>query len=319
MSVAILCSKWPSKLALEPYPSEVNRGSHDRTCFQRWSVSMFARTSRVAWILPSHGPETWRNDQARIEYPISAALRVNFPKLRPATPHEARIDDGQKPKTTPPTAWLRLALEADRLLVLHPAGHEETHAALRRGRPAHPRQGEPGGRRDGPGAGQARRRSRTPRARRPRAVAGGQGLLGVPPVLRAGRGQQHDQQGPPGQRRRAGSTTCAGTAAPCRSPNSRRDTSRPGWKAIRPGGRRQRTAASSRSCWPPSTMPKQKYDVPNPLKGSKSPRRSRGCTPSPKRTRKRSTARRRSVSGLPLRGDPHWAAAVLRAGADDGR
>src|SRR4051812_11738524 len=86
----------------------------------------------------------------------------------------------------PPAPRLRLALAADRLLVLHPARHQEPRPPARPGRPAHPRPGQQAGRPARPGPRPPRRR-RTP-AGRPgprRRVAGGPGLLGVPAILRA--------------------------------------------------------------------------------------------------------------------------------------
>ena len=40
---------------------------------------------------------------------------------------------------------------------------------------------------------------------------------------------------------------------------------------MRPGSHRLRSAASLRSCWPPSITPRSNFDVPSPLKGLKKP------------------------------------------------
>ena len=77
----------------------------------------------------------------------TALRQSTFQEQEEAGTTGAQVGYGQKSKTTTTIARLGLALETDRLLVLHPAGHEETHGPVRRERPANPRAGEQGSRR----------------------------------------------------------------------------------------------------------------------------------------------------------------------------
>src|SRR6185437_6444491 len=99
------------------------------------------------------------------------------------------------------TAPLGLALEADRLLVLHAAGRQATNSVVRRAGQAHPGPSKQAGGRVGAGPRAAGRRvaagaqrSRGGRDGRRRSLARGEGLLGIPAALPPADGGRNDER-----------------------------------------------------------------------------------------------------------------------------
>src|SRR5205085_204340 len=129
-------------------------GAAKRAC--GWTGVPLADRGRVGILLSGWGPSFKALPLRRLPLIQTGELRRKIPLRRrrqgpvPATHKEGRLLRAQR---------LRLALEADRLLVLHPARHQETRPPARRGRPARPRPGQQAGRPAGPGPRPPRRRN----------------------------------------------------------------------------------------------------------------------------------------------------------------